>query len=304
MWLFLISLILLSISIFLFLKTKEKVNNNKEIEKEEQEIKERILKLKTEYLKDVEEKERYVKDLEQWKEVLENNKETMEDSLSQYIDLLETSYEKEEHEYDHAIDAMRYAYNLEQDKLMAETTKVKADLDEIKATKAAAIAALLKEKEINENQSFYTLSIDGCEKREIAIIKSIEDMLRDPRPLRMLIWSTYYLKKANELCSNVLGPNKKTGIYKITSLIDGRCYIGQAIDVKERWREHMKAGLGIDATGSKFYETMQEQGIDNFTFELLEECSKDLLNEKERFYIDLYQSLDYGFNSTKGNKSK
>lgn len=64
----------------------------------------------------------------------------------------------------------------------------------------------------------------------------------------------------------------------------------------------MKAGLGIDASGNKFYDVMQEQGIDNFTFELLEECSKEQLNEKEAFYIDLYQSLDYGFNSTKGNK--
>ena len=127
------------------------------------------------------------------------------------------------------------------------------------------------------------------------------DMLRDSRPLRMLICSTYYLKKANTLCSNVLGPNKKTGIYKITSLVDGRCYIGQAVDIKERFRDHMKAGLGIDAPQNKFYEIMQQQGLENFTFELLEECPKDELNEKEKFYIELYKSYDYGLNSTRGN---
>ena len=46
---------------------------------------------------------------------------------------------------------------------------------------------------------------------------------------------------------------------------------------------------------------MQQQGLENFTFELLEECSKDELNEKEKFYIELYKSYDYGLNSTRGN---
>lgn len=82
---------------------------------------------------------------------------------------------------------MRYAYDAMQDKLIAETAKVKADLDEIKATRASATAALLKEKEIEDNRDFYSLSIEGADKREIGIIKSIEDMLRDPRPVRMLI---------------------------------------------------------------------------------------------------------------------
>lgn len=222
--------------------------------------------------------------------------------MTQYVDLLETKYEKEEQAYDNALDLLKTAYDVEQDRLVKERDVWKADLDTIRSTRAATIKAMLREKELDKNKDFYTLSIDVYDKREIDVIKSIEGMIRDPRSLRMLIWSSYYLKKANELCANVLGPNKKTGIYKITSLIDGRCYIGQAIDIKERWRDHMKAGLGIDAPATKFYEVMQEQGIENFTFELLEECSKDLLNEKEMFYIDLYQSLDYGFNSTRGNK--
>jgi hypothetical protein len=47
---------------------------------------------------------------------------------------------------------------------------------------------------------------------------------------------------------------------------------------------------------------MIDYGLWNFSFELLEECSKELLNEKEKFYISLYQSKDFGFNSTQGNK--
>jgi len=47
---------------------------------------------------------------------------------------------------------------------------------------------------------------------------------------------------------------------------------------------------------------MIAQGIWNFTFELLEECSREQLNEKEAFWIEMYQAYDLGFNSTKGNK--
>ena len=47
---------------------------------------------------------------------------------------------------------------------------------------------------------------------------------------------------------------------------------------------------------------MQKDGLENFTFELLEECKLIDLNDKEKFYIELYQSKEYGYNSTGGNK--
>jgi hypothetical protein len=43
-------------------------------------------------------------------------------------------------------------------------------------------------------------------------------------------------------------------------------------------------------------------GPENFTFEVLTTCSQDELNEKERYYIDFYDSKTYGYNSTGGNK--
>ena len=81
------------------------------------------------------------------------------------------------------------------------------------------------------------------------------------------------------------------------------CYIGQAKNIRERWREHMKCGLGIDTpANNKLYQAMLKEGVDAFTFELLEECVAADLNEKEVFYIKLYNSKDYGYNSNTGNK--
>ena len=83
------------------------------------------------------------------------------------------------------------------------------------------------------------------------------------------------------------------------------CYIGQAKDIDDRWKEHMKCGLGIDTpVGNKLYQAMKEIGPENFTFELLEACPIEQLDEKEKFYIELYQAKDYGYNSTQGNKKK
>ena len=65
----------------------------------------------------------------------------------------------------------------------------------------------------------------------------------------------------------------------------------------------MKCGLGIDTpAGNKLYKSMQEYGVWNFAFEVLEECPRDQLNEKEKYYIDLYNSYEFGFNSNRGNK--
>lgn len=95
----------------------------------------------------------------------------------------------------------------------------------------------------------------------------------------------------------------KTGIYKITNLLTGDCYIGQAIDINKRWKEHCKCGLGIDTPlGNKLYKAMMDYGLQNFAFEILEECPKQQLNEKEKFFIELYQAKDFGYNATGGNK--
>lgn len=75
----------------------------------------------------------------------------------------------------------------------------------------------------------------------------------------------------------------------------------QKSDIDKRWKDHAKCGLGIDTpVGNKLYKAMKEYGLNNFSFELLEECPRELLNEKEMFYIQSYQSDKFGYNSNKG----
>ena len=119
----------------------------------------------------------------------------------------------------------------------------------------------------------------------------------------MLMWQTWWQKPLKALAANILGTSTVTGIYKITNIITGECYIGQAADIASRWSEHAKCGLGIDTpAGNKLYKAMQEYGLQSFSWELLEKCDRAELNEKERYYISLYDSVNYGYNILKGNK--
>ena len=234
---------------------------------------------------------------------IENSEQVSRKAFENYMDTLDKEYELKEKEYQEAIKLLNESYGDIQNKVNAEIDRIRADLDKISATRAAAIQAQLKEEEIQQKAEYYSLSIDDVDKREVKILQSIENELRDPRPIRMIIWQAYYSKKANELASRVLGTEEKCGIYKITNKINTLCYIGQAKKIRERWRDHMKCGLGIDTpANNKLYQAMYKEGIDNFTFEMLEECAAADLDEKEAFYIDLYNSYDYGYNSNRGNK--
>lgn len=83
------------------------------------------------------------------------------------------------------------------------------------------------------------------------------------------------------------------GIYKIENLINHKKYIGQSIDIYERWQEHKR----INERNSKvvkqsypLYRAFNKYGIDNFLFEVIEECDREELDEKERYWISYYHT--------------
>lgn len=100
------------------------------------------------------------------------------------------------------------------------------------------------------------------------------------------------------------------GIYKIENLINGKVYIGQSVDIKERWNEHKLINSRTSKESLKkqkypLYLAFQKYGLENFSFEILEECSLEELDIKEQFYIKKYNSyVDFpnsnGYNLTLG----
>ncbi len=77
-----------------------------------------------------------------------------------------------------------------------------------------------------------------------------------------------------------------TGIYKITSPTN-KIYIGQSVDIERRKNDYKKY---VCHTG-KLKNSFKKHGFENHTFEVIEECSIELLNERERFWQDFYDVL-------------
>jgi hypothetical protein len=180
------------------------------------------------------------------------------------------------------------------EELEAERAKLAASIE-------ASIKARVREKEIKEQLDFYCLQVDPLDLSDIQTLEKVKNRLNKPRILSMLIWQTYYQKPMTQLCNDILGTTVVTGIYKITNQTTNQVYIGQARDMAARWKEHAKCGLDIDRpAGNKLYQAMMEDGLSNFSWELLEKCSAAELNEKERKYIELYKSAEFGYNSNKG----
>lgn len=92
------------------------------------------------------------------------------------------------------------------------------------------------------------------------------------------------------------------GIYKIENLINHKCYIGQSVRIKGRWRDEILASKNQK---DKSYEyplqrAMRKYGINNFSFEILELCPRIKLNERERYWVKFYDSYYNGYNQTEG----
>jgi hypothetical protein len=96
------------------------------------------------------------------------------------------------------------------------------------------------------------------------------------------------------------------GIYKITNLVNGKVYIGQSINIEKRWKTHKKDALWKDGLNYEYplYRAIRKYGIKNFSFEIIEECAIDELNEREIFYIAKYDSYENGYNQTRGGTEK
>jgi group I intron endonuclease len=82
------------------------------------------------------------------------------------------------------------------------------------------------------------------------------------------------------------------GIYKITSPSD-RVYIGQSIDIERRFRHYKRM---ICKEQIKIYNSLLKYGVDAHIFEVLELCDTEELNNRERHYQDLYDSVANGLN--------
>ena len=91
------------------------------------------------------------------------------------------------------------------------------------------------------------------------------------------------------------------GIYKIENNINHKKYIGQSVDIRKRWEYHRC--VYTYKTNSRLYAAFRKYGIENFSFEVLEECPIEKLLEREMYWIEYYNTFEQGYNCNIGGCS-
>ncbi len=195
---------------------------------------------------------------------------------------------------------LRENFELESKQIEQEKKLIQEALDELKAKKENAIK-IMKEQEKEKNElDFHRIIFSEDELADIELLKQVEKRLHNKDVLRKLIYKTYIERPMNEMFAR-LNITASPGIYKIEHIKSKKVYIGQSTNVKNRLRDHLKSAVGISTIANQaVHEAMAAEGIENFAFYLIDECGREKLNEREKYWIDFYKSNEWGYNRTRG----
>lgn len=331
---YVISIILLIIFVVIILILRNKHKNellNLSNETMRQIAKEKIDELTEEYYKiesyyENEKKrleEEYLKTtgyLEQYNEKLNLIKKGIESELDDYK---KQQYEslKSKLELEEKIEKQRIRETIEQYRIAQEEIhnkfieenlqkqqQLKDDLDfiieeikEYQKKREVINKQILMEREIKEKENFYRIVISENDQSDLKLIASFEEQFHNKEILNRAVFDTFIKKPMNEMIKRVLEGKSPSGIYMITNMLTDEIYIGRAVSVDKRWQEHCKSCFNIGTIAhSTLHTRMAKEGIWNFSFQLLEEVPKEKLSEREKYWINFYQSKEYGMNEKAG----
>lgn len=217
---------------------------------------------------------------------------------------VEKYYQQQKEKINKAITEAEEDYQLKKQELEQQLGDLLVQVYNFKAQRDSINEELMRQRQIEEDKAFYKMNISDLDKKDIEILKNASLHLSKPDAVNKIIWTGYYQKPLADLRKRLLPKGDISGVYKITRLKTGEIYIGQTVSIDKRWQDHVKSAIGVGTlASSQLHRVMAEDGPENFTFEVLEETPKEKLRERESFYIDFYDSKNYGLNSVRGDRN-
>lgn len=97
---------------------------------------------------------------------------------------------------------------------------------------------------------------------------------------------------------------KVSGIYRIRNLLDNKVYIGLSSNINQRFIQHKTDSKSM-INDKPLHNAIRKYGIENFEFSIIEYCDISKLSDKEKFWIEFYNSTDRdcGYNLHGGGQS-
>ena len=183
----------------------------------------------------------------------------------------------------------------------AQIEQLQQEINEYIAKQTAINEAIIRQRAIEEQQDFYRVCLAPETANDVEILNMARRNLKKPEIIDKIIYDNYIAKPVLEMIKRVLQNTTCSGIYKITCTKTGEIYIGKSTDIKNRWQQHCKSAFNCGTIASSLLHTkMKQHGIESFTFELVEKVPKDQLSEREKFYINFYQTKEVGLNERNG----
>ena len=179
--------------------------------------------------------------------------------------------------------------------------QLQEEINDYTAKQAAINEAIMRQRAIDEQQDFYRVCLAPETANDVSVLNIARQNLKKPEIIDKIIYDNYISKPVLEMVKRVLQNTTCSGIYKITCLKTGEIYIGKSTDIKSRWQQHCKSAFNCGTIAHSLLHTkMKQHGIEQFTFEVVEQVPKDQLSEREKFYINFYQTKETGLNERNG----
>lgn len=254
-------------------------------------------------------KENLKNEINAQKDQLSSLKENQEETLREHQKKVEVQVqlainERRAQEFDNMvadIEAFLTSAAAQKSAAQSEINEILEQLDQYKKKRDAINEEILRSRAIEEKEEFFKVQLDSQTLHDLAIIEEIRPQLSKTDFLDKFIYDIYIAKPATEMVKRVLNGEAPSGIYKITRLKTGEIYIGKSTDVKARWIQHIKTCFNCGTIShSSLHTIMKKDKIQNFTFELLEKVEKSKLTEREKYYIEFYDSKNFGLNERNG----
>ena len=170
-----------------------------------------------------------------------------------------------------------------------EIQNTQRKVEEFRQIRNSINEAVLRERALEEKKDFYRICLSQEDIDDISELKELIPRLRHREILPKLMWDTMVSRATKEMIKRVTGGRTAGGIYKITYIPTGEAYIGKTTDFGTRWQSHVQTALGMEKVArSTLHVHMASHGIQNYTFEILEEVPREKQTEREKFYIELY----------------
>ena len=165
-----------------------------------------------------------------------------------------------------------------------------------------SIERTLRTYDAEEQQKlFYTIQLPSEYQDDIDfLLTTVAAKVQHPDIISKLVW-TEYVKPNIENTFKRIEIKPEPGIYKLTSLKNGKCYIGKSTNVKNRIADHFKSVVGIKSIADQaVHHAILKEGFWNWQIEIITYCDKDQLNELEKYYIEFFKAQEFGYNKTSG----